>query len=92
MQGVVKWYVLEKGFGFVRGDDGADYFVRQENILTDGFKGLEKGSRVIFDLAFDEDGKLEATQVRPAPTDLASAGGDDQADATLPSLNTASEP
>jgi CspA family cold shock protein len=65
MRGVVKWYVDTKGFGFLVGEDGTDYFVRQENIEIDGFKGLEKGSEVIFELSTDEDGKLEATCVRP---------------------------
>lgn len=69
MRGVVKWYVHTKGFGFLTGADGVDYFVRQENIESEGFKGLEKGSGVIFDLAEDEDGKLEAVRVRPIPAE-----------------------
>lgn len=74
MNGVVKWYVNSKGFGFLSAEDGTEYFVRQENIEIDGFKGLEKGASVIFELARDEDGKLEATRVKPVPLEPDSAG------------------
>ncbi len=65
MRGSVKWFVDTKGFGFLVGEDGQEYFVRQENIETDGLKVLSKGALVNFDVGVDEDGKLEAKRVRP---------------------------
>lgn len=73
--GTVKWYVEAKGFGFILADDGGEYFVRQENIEVDGFKGLHKGLRVIFEAGRDEGGKLEATNVRLEPHKAESVEG-----------------
>jgi len=67
VRGTVKWYIEAKGFGFIVADNGAEFFVRQENIEVDGYKGLRKRARVIFEVGKDEDGKLEATRVRPEP-------------------------
>lgn len=51
MQGVVKWFSAEKGYGFITRDDGqGDVFVHYSAIQEDGFRTLEEGQRVNFDV------------------------------------------
>ncbi|HOH69961.1 MAG TPA: cold-shock protein [Sedimentibacter sp.] len=49
-QGTVKWFNSEKGFGFITKDDGNDVFVHFSAIQGDGFKTLEEGQKVSFDV------------------------------------------
>ena len=49
-QGTVKWLSSEKGFGFITKEDGNDVFVHFSAIQGDGFKTLEEGQRVSFDV------------------------------------------
>lgn len=49
MNGTVKWFNGEKGFGFITGEDGKDVFVHFSQIKTDGYKSLEEGQEVSFD-------------------------------------------
>ncbi|KDR95445.1 cold shock protein (beta-ribbon, CspA family) [Peptoclostridium litorale DSM 5388] len=49
--GTVKWFNAEKGFGFITGEDGVDVFAHFSQIQKDGFKTLEEGERVSFDVA-----------------------------------------
>ena len=49
MQGKVKWFNQEKGFGFIVGDDNKEYFVHYTQIQIAGFKTLEEGALVEFD-------------------------------------------
>jgi CspA family cold shock protein len=49
-QGTVKWFNSEKGFGFIRRDEGDDVFVHYSAIAGDGFRSLEEGQRVEFDV------------------------------------------
>jgi CspA family cold shock protein len=51
MTGTVKWFNAEKGFGFISREDGDDVFVHFSAIQGDGFKSLEEGQNVTFDLA-----------------------------------------
>ncbi|MFQ6673258.1 MAG: cold-shock protein [Fidelibacterota bacterium] len=63
--GTVKQYDPYKGFGFIEGDDGEDYFVHVSGLRTDLKKrGLRKGQRVMFDVMFDVKGD-RAINVRP---------------------------
>lgn len=50
MQGIVKWFNAEKGYGFIQREDGDDVFVHFSAIQQDGFKTLEEGQRVQFDI------------------------------------------
>ncbi len=50
MQGTVKWFNAEKGFGFIEREGGDDVFVHFSAIQTDGFKTLEEGQSVEFDV------------------------------------------
>lgn len=48
--GTVKWFNADKGFGFITGSDGKDVFVHFSAIKTDGFKSLEEGQKVSYDV------------------------------------------
>jgi len=48
--GTVKWFNDAKGFGFIRQDDNSDVFVHYSQISGDGFRTLEEGQQVQFDL------------------------------------------
>lgn len=50
MQGKVKWFNAEKGYGFIETEEGGDVFVHFSAIQTDGFKTLEEGQEVEFDI------------------------------------------
>ncbi|MBI1758612.1 MAG: cold-shock protein [Actinobacteria bacterium] len=63
-QGTVKWFNAEKGYGFIAVDDGPDVFVHFSAIQMDGFKALDEGQRVEFDVAQGAKGP-QADAVRP---------------------------
>ncbi|RUA07161.1 MAG: cold-shock protein [Fusobacteria bacterium] len=50
LKGTVKWFNEEKGFGFIQGEDGNDYFVHFSQINKEGFKTLKEGEEVSFDV------------------------------------------
>ena len=64
MQGTVKWFNADKGFGFITGSDNKDVFVHFSAIKTDGFKSLEEGQKVSYDVEQDDRG-LKAANVVP---------------------------
>ncbi len=56
-QGTVKWFNAEKGFGFIQQDGGgADVFVHFSAIQTNGFKSLDEGARVEFNVVAGQKG------------------------------------
>jgi CspA family cold shock protein len=50
MQGKVKWFNAEKGYGFIEQDDGGDIFVHYSAIQGEGYKTLDEAQRVEFDV------------------------------------------
>lgn len=56
-KGVVKWFNANKGYGFIVSEGGEDVFVHYSAIAGDGFKTLEEGSNVEYELAENERGK-----------------------------------
>lgn len=79
--GTVKWFSQEKGFGFVTREDGTDIFVHHSGISGRGFKTLEQGERVEFDVIEEPKGLKAANLVRldapegGQPADGADRGG-----------------
>ena len=54
--GTVKWFNPVRGYGFITGDDGKDVFVHQSDILMKGFRFLEVGQKVIYQIKPTEKG------------------------------------
>ena len=61
-EGTVKWFNPRKGYGFIGTADGRDVFVHYSSIAGDGFKTLDEGDAVEFDIVEGEKG-LRATNV-----------------------------
>ena len=63
-KGTVKWFNAEKGYGFITGEDGADVFVHFSAIQGDGFKTLDEGQNVEFDIVEGPRGPQAANVVK----------------------------
>jgi CspA family cold shock protein len=59
-RGKVKWFDTKKGFGFIQSEDGNDVFVHYTSIQTEGFKNLEQGQEVTFDVTEGKKGPQAA--------------------------------
>ena len=58
--GIVKWFNDSKGFGFIEQENGADLFVHHSSINATGFKSLQEGDRVTFDVEQGQKGPAAA--------------------------------
>lgn len=67
MKGTVKWFNTQKGYGFIVGDDGTDYFVHYSNIKVSEFRHLDAGDHVEFDVETNDKG-IQAINVVPVLT------------------------
>ncbi|MGL4403095.1 MAG: cold-shock protein [Fusobacteriaceae bacterium] len=65
MKGTVKWFNQEKGFGFITGEDGKDVFAHFSQIQKEGFKTLNEGEAVTFDVSEGAKGP-QATNINVA--------------------------
>jgi CspA family cold shock protein len=65
-QGTVKWFNAEKGYGFIAEDGGPDVFVHYSAIEGTGYKSLEEGDRVEFEVSQGQKGP-QADAVRKVP-------------------------
>ncbi|MFE1630438.1 cold shock domain-containing protein [Brevibacillus reuszeri] len=64
MQGKVKWFNAEKGFGFIEREGGDDVFVHFSAIQSDGFRSLDEGQAVEFDIVEGDRGPQAANVVK----------------------------
>ena len=64
MTGTVKWFNSEKGYGFVTSEDGLDIFVHFSAITGDGFKSLDEGQKVEFDVVEGDRGPQASNIVK----------------------------
>lgn len=62
-EGTVKWFNPEKGYGFISQNDGEDLFVHFSEIKMSGFKTLNEGDAVTFEVTEGQSGKLQASNV-----------------------------
>ncbi len=63
-KGKVKWFNAEKGFGFIESENGADVFVHFSAIAMDGYKTLEEGAEVEFEVVEGAKGPQAANVTR----------------------------
>lgn len=63
-KGTVKWFNSEKGYGFITGEDGEDVFVHFSAIQAEGFKTLDEGQAVSYDIVEGARGKQAGNVVK----------------------------
>ena len=64
LEGTVKWFNNKKGWGFIQKDDGSDVFVHYSAIAGDGFKSLNEGDKVNFEMQNGDKGPAAANVVK----------------------------
>ncbi|SMG53609.1 cold shock domain-containing protein [Paenibacillus aquistagni] len=64
MKGTVKWFNAEKGYGFISVEGGEDVFVHYSAIQTDGFKALDEGQEVEFEITDGNRGPQAANVIK----------------------------
>jgi len=63
-EGIVKWFNEAKGYGFIEQEGGKDIFVHYTSIQSEGFRSLNEGERVIFEIAEGQKGQMATNVVR----------------------------
>jgi len=66
MKGTVKWFNPRKGYGFIVGEDGEDYFVHFSSIQAEGYRVLKEAAEVTFVTDVDDNGRKVAKDVMAA--------------------------
>jgi CspA family cold shock protein len=64
MKGVVKWFNNAKGYGFIGRSDGPDVFVHYSAISAEGYKSLQEGDQVEFEIAEGQKGPQAANVIK----------------------------
>ncbi len=64
MEGRIKWFNNSKGYGFIAGENGPDVFVQYSGIVGDGYRTLQEGDRVSFELVPGPKGPQAANVVK----------------------------
>ncbi len=81
MLGRVKWFDAQKGYGFIERDGEEDVFVHYSAIQEEGYKTLDDGEEVEFDVIQGDRGPQAANVVRINPKSSAPSGGGEAAEA-----------
>mgnify|MGYP003290683513 CR=1 FL=1 len=68
MRGTVHWFNNQKGYGFLKSEEGKDVFLHYSNIVMEGFKELEENDVVNYELGVGNDGREQAVNVTPIVT------------------------
>lgn len=68
MRGTIKWFNVQKGYGFITDSEGRDLFVYYSNLVMDGFKALYEDDIVNFELGSGKDGREQAINIKPIIT------------------------
>lgn len=63
MNGTVKWFNAQKGFGFITGEDGNDVFAHYSQIKSEGYKSLDEGQKVSYEVTKGPKG-LQAEDIK----------------------------
>lgn len=64
MKGTVKWFDADKGYGFISSEEGKDVFVHFSAIQTEGYKTLQEGDQVEFDVKTGDRGEQAANVIK----------------------------
>ena len=64
MKGTVKWFNNQQGYGFITDENGKDVFVHYSGLQMEGFKSIEEGASVEFDVAEGEKGPQAVNVVK----------------------------
>lgn len=65
VNGTVKWFSAQRGYGFITDEEGMDYFAHFSQIRQEGFRKLSAGQMVSFEVGEGEDGRSLAVEIVP---------------------------